>query len=704
MTESVQNCTVQNDCEQNNGKQNNSAMNSTTNLTSKAPIIFVLALLVFTVISHTGENVQARLLELGNYLWDDYVILRADLPLPSCDPKQDINLELSRLERVFPAVDPDDLVADEFDKNSTRTSLEKQLALCKKKHAIAEENHRRVTPPVIAFRTVETSLTKMALFAVQQERVVLILLLFSAAAFTTGQRHHIAFRPIVSMIDHRVSGSIQLIGNLLMLISAITHRKTSIESGIEESHPEITVLIIVGFLVLTLLNVIQLIKPPRNLRVKGNISHALLTIPIYSVFALITSYYFMVGQNHISGPAILFGQIFELSGVFINIGLYIWIGMLLKQTRIGELIFRTLTPWKLPPELLALAAIIIMALPTAYTGASGIIIIAMGTVVYTELTRIGARRQLALAATAMTGSSGVVLQPCLLVIAIAMLNKEVVTDELFFWGSRVFLVTFIVFFIVVFITKKEPMRTASPSKAIGPMMLAIRDLVPYIGIFGLVLIVYGFSLKAYLDQFSAPIILPVIIITLIIYERIFSKEKHVFESDTQREAGVRDSLFESVNGATIHIGAILMVMACSFAVAGIIQRSGLFDSLPTEFSSIWVAMLFLVIVLAFIGMIMDAFGALILVSTSVAGIAYQHGIHPVHFWMVVLVAFELGYLTPPVALNHLLTRQVVGEEAYAPDPDAKGFWYKNERILLPLTAMAITLILVAFGPLIYQYW
>ena len=32
----------------------------------------------------------------------------------------------------------------------------------------------------------------------------------------------------------------------------------------------------------------------------------------------------------------------------------------------------------------------------------------------------------------------------------------------------------------------------------------------------------------------------------------------------------------------------------------------------------------------------------------------------IHFWMVVLVTFELGYLTPPGNLNHLLTRQVVG--------------------------------------------
>ena len=76
-------------------------------------------------------------------------------------------------------------------------------------------------------------------------------------------------------------------------------------------------------------------------------------------------------------------------------------------------------------------------------------------------------------------------------------------------------------------------------------------------------------------------------------------------------------------------------------------------------------MLLMVVILVILGMIMDAFGAVILVTATVATIAYSSGIHPIHFWMVTLVAFELGYLSPPVALNHLLTRQVVGEESVA---------------------------------------
>ncbi len=83
--------------------------------------------------------------------------------------------------------------------------------------------------------------------------------------------------------------------------------------------------------------------------------------------------------------------------------------MLLAQTCLGELVFYILTPWHMSPELLAFVAIVIMAVPTAYTCASAIIIIALGATVYKELRRVGARRQLALATTAMTGSVAVVL-------------------------------------------------------------------------------------------------------------------------------------------------------------------------------------------------------------------------------------------------------------------------------------------------------
>lgn len=116
-------------------------------------------------------------------------------------------------------------------------------------------------------------------------------------------------------------------------------------------------------------------------------------------------------------------------------------------------------------------------------------------------------------------------------------------------------------------------------------------------------------------------------------------------------------------------------------------------------------MLALVVILVILGMIMDPYGAVILVSATMTQIASANLISPVHFWLVVLCAFELGYLTPPVALNQLLTRQVVGEKGYEYEdsPDRpKKFWFRHERIMLPIAVKGIVLLLVAFMPLLLR--
>jgi hypothetical protein len=68
----------------------------------------------------------------------------------------------------------------------------------------------------------------------------------------------------------------------------------------------------------------------------------------------------------------------------------------------------------------------------------------------------------------------------------------------------------------------------------------------------------------------------------------------------------------------------------------------------------------------------------------------------------VLVAFELGYLSPPVALNQLLTTSVVGKAAEDDDDldEDAGFLDRHERYVLPVAVMSSALGIVAFGPLL----
>lgn len=670
----------------------------------------VLILLLLVIAAGTSENIHSKFLQIGQAFWDDYFILRGDIPTPSCNPELNIEKELDRLQLEAEAASAEDELGlfddTEFDREASRTSLTSQIQLCREKHALAAENQARVDGPVIIFRSIETVIAGVSMAVVSQQRLMMILMIFICAITASVTRHHISFRPIRTVMDHRISSTASFVGNAILTISAWSYRESVVNSGVIIEYPLILQLLIAGFAILTVISLYQLFSIPKDAEPGGNPLQSLLTIPLYIIMAFVAGNYFFLTESHGAGVAIFFSQLFEQSAMFLNIGLYIWIGMMLKQTRLAHLVFDVFKPWHLPAELLAFAAIVVMAVPTAFTGASGIIIIAMGVVVYEELRRAGARRQLALAATAMTGSSGVVLNPCLLVVIIAILNKEVTTTQLFDWGVWVFLLTVFVFFIVALITKKEKLSIAPASEAMGPCLDALKPLLPYALITAGVAILYAIFLDAYLDEFSAPIILPVIIMALVAYEKIFDKSE-VEEVDDTKPKTFEGAMRQATTDATVHIGALIILMGLSFASGGVIERSGMFEEMVAGLGadvSIYVMMAYLIAALVFIGMIMDPFGAVVLVTGTVAAIAYQAGIHPLHFWMLTLVAFELGYLSPPVAINHLLTRQVVGEEeARLAGQEGESFWYRWERYLMPLLVMGVTLLLVAYVPLIYGY-
>lgn len=673
----------------------------------------VLLLLLTTIFLGTSEMGYSQLLKLGEFLWKDYYILRGDIPTPTCDPNPDIEVELQKL--LAEKANEDDEFGDLFgepedNSDALRESLQKQASLCEEKHRIAEENQARVTDNVRMFRQIDYFLLKVSEFGRENQRMFLGLMLFFCALTTTLTKHHIGLRLMTTQLDFRVGSIAMTIANASVTYSAYWFLKNGYESGTEMLHADIRWLYLIGFGSLTLLTFFQCFQKAKDLEPGGTIGKALLSVPLYAYMAFISANFYIFEESNPQGMVLFIDKIMDAADMFMKIGLYIWIGMLLKQTYIGELVFSVFKPWRLPPEMLAFTAVVLMAVPTAYTGASGIIVIAMGAVVYNELRRAGARRQLALAATAMTGSLGVVLRPCLLVVIIAALNKEVTTDQMFGWGVKVFILTSFLFLIISLLGKESKLTVAPINEALKPSLANFKPLIPYAIVFILVALLYGLVFDAYLDEFSAPTILPVIILALVIYEKVIGKPHLKYESEggDERETKVEPAVRVATTDTTGHIGALLTVMALGITVGGVIEDSGVVQGLAEQgelFSSQWATMGFLCLALVIIGMSMDAFAAVILVSGSIAQLAYQQGIDPLHFWMLVLVAFELGYLSPPVAINHLLTRQVVGEAEFEKAKEEvkdRGFWRRHERLLLPLAVMFTAMLIVAYGPLIYN--
>ena len=706
-------------------------MEQTVRLGNRTAYEWVAALpaflvLVFVVILNTSHALHAQLLQLGENVWDGYFQLRSDPVSPSCNPAVDIDSELARLMAEADSQDDEwDLFEPEpADPVAMRESLLAAQAQCVQKHEFYQQTSERITPAVQVFRSVEKGVAAFGEFGLTAQRIMLAVLVLICGLTALFRRHHIAIRPMTTAMDYRVAAVAQLLASGILFYSVYSFREVAFSAGVGVStqHTILHNLWIAGFGFIFLLSLYQLMFIPKEAEPGGSFLKAQLSVPLYATMCIISGGYF-IATGHSAGIGIYLNQMMELSQLFLNVGLYVWIGMLLKRTELAQVVFNIFRPFKMTPELLAVVVVAIAAIPTAYTGASGIFVIAVGGLIYAELRRAGARRQLALAATAMSGSLGVVLRPCLLVVIIAALNNEVTTDQLFGWGVKVFLLTTLLFAGMSLLTGRNSVYMEKPAVALPEFLQALKPLMPYVVIIGITLLVYALALNAYLDEFSAPFILPVLLLVILIYERA-AQEKGLLKRenmnidyvenrlekswDDLREGNdsIEKTIREATTETTGHIGALLMLMGLSVSIGGVVERAELMSMVPTTFDSVWLAMALLVALLVVIGMVMDPYGAVILVSATIATIAYDSGIHPVHFWMVTLVAFELGHLSPPVALNHLLTRQVVGEEEVRlakEETRGQSFWYRYERILLPLTTMAVALFIVAFVPLWLGY-
>lgn len=676
----------------------------------------VLILLVLTLVIGTGEMLHGQLLRMGERMFGDpttnvqYFMLRADPSRPDCDPNQDIDAAVAAAAAPAVSDDPlDALFADSpQDPEALRASMEKAKSLCAEKHSMYERISEHLTPQVKAFRAIETGFFGIFKFGTENRSLILLIMFAIAAVTTTLGVHHINLRPPRTRMDFRVYGTAMVVANAILTFSCwFYYNNVLLNSGIAVEKPLIHYILIALFGGLTLVSIKKLLTPPAEAEEGGNFGLALLSIPLYAFMAISSGTTFML-EGHFAGIAIYLGQLLELSGIFLNLALYIWAGMLLKQTRVVHLFLDIVRPWKLSPEALAWVILIAAAVPTAYTGASGIFVIAAGAIVYKEVFAAGGRRQLALASAAMSGSLGVVLRPCLLIVLIAALNKQVTTNELYGWGVTVFILTSSLFLLYAMLTREPGVATASRESvqfgnALRESARALVPVSPYIVITVGVVYAYKYFLDTKLDEFTAPVMLPIIMLFIVIFDKIRREPKSQavqHNPQAERRLNLEQAMRFATNETIGHIGALIMLMALSVSVGGVIERSGIMESVPEDLGSIWLALTMLMIMLVFIGMIMDPFGAVILVSATIAPIAYNNGIHPVHFWMIVLAAFELGYLSPPVALNQLLTRMVVGEkEMDAADAEVrnKSFYYRFERWILPVIVMLTGLLIVVYG-------
>ena len=320
----------------------------------------------------------------------------------------------------------------------------------------------------------------------------------------------------------------------------------------------------------------------------------------------------------------------------VAIPLFCFAGYVLAESPAPKLLVRlseALVGWM--PGGLAIFALAVCALFTAFTGASGITIIAMGALLYPALKQARYSERFSLGLVTTGGSLGLLFAPSLPLILYGVVSETRI-DSLFRAGvlpGLIMIVLLSAYCLWVNRSERQPLASFDWREAAGALKAAGWELP-------LPVVVLGGIYSGYfaISEAAAVTALYVVIVEVFIRRAI---------PLTRLPLIMRDSM-------TL-VGGILLILAVSLASTNLIIDAEVPQRLLSVIGEVvggpLTFMVALLIFLLILGAFLDVFSAIVLVVPLILPIAAQFGVHPVHLGIVFLATMQLGYLTPPVGLN-----------------------------------------------------
>ncbi len=287
------------------------------------------------------------------------------------------------------------------------------------------------------------------------------------------------------------------------------------------------------------------------------------------------------------------------------------------------------------PGGLALVALAACAFFTAFTGASGVTIIALGAILYPALKHDGYGDKFNLGLVTSSGSLGLLFAPSLPLILYGVI-AEVSIDDLFLAGimpGMVMLAMLSAWSLWVNRHNRRSLASFSWAEARSALRESIWEIpLPFVVLGGI------YSGYLAVSEAAAVTALYVLIVEVLIHREIPLRE-----------------MPRIIRASMVLVGGILIILGVSLASTNYMISAGIPQMLLEYVSSLVSSpvnfLILLLIFLLILGAILDIFSAIVLVVPLILPIAAQYGVHPVHLGIVFLAAMQLGYMTPPVGLN-----------------------------------------------------
>jgi tripartite ATP-independent transporter DctM subunit len=270
---------------------------------------------------------------------------------------------------------------------------------------------------------------------------------------------------------------------------------------------------------------------------------------------------------------------------------------------------------------------------TAFTGASGVTILALGGLLMPLLLATRRDEGRALGIITGAGSLGVLLPPSLPLILYAVVAR-VPMEDLFL--AALLPALLIAAFLAAFAARHEARSTAARFDAVqawraisaAKWELAL-PVVAVVALFG---------------GFATPVEAAALTATYAFVVVVMRRELHI----------VRD-VPRVVAECGLLVGGVLLILGVALGFTNYLVDAQLPDRMVEwatgTIESRWVFLLALNGFLLVVGCLMDVFSAIVVVAPLLIPVGLAFGIDPLHLGVIFLANMELGFLTPPVGMN-----------------------------------------------------
>jgi tripartite ATP-independent transporter DctM subunit len=292
------------------------------------------------------------------------------------------------------------------------------------------------------------------------------------------------------------------------------------------------------------------------------------------------------------------------------------------------------------PGGMAIMVCLVCALFTAFTGGSGVTILALGGLMLPILVSEKYPEGFSLGLVTASGSLGLLFPPSMPVILYSVVAQIPDLSALFLAGfvPGVLMIAMVcVYGVVVGVRHKTPITRFDPKDAMRALWEAKFEL--FLPVLIVVVLVGGF---ATIVEAAAVAAVYAVVIEVVIFKDISIRK-----------------LPETVMHAASLVGAVLIVLAVALGLTSYFVYAEV-PALVIEWMKSHIEtqvgfLLVLNLLLLVLGSVFEIFSAIVILAPLVAPLGAAYGVDPIHLAIVFLANLELGFLFPPVGLNLFLS-------------------------------------------------